>query len=223
MREGRRGLADGSRRPHRLARRIGGRWRQRVVQLRRSHRRWGGKKIRAWLERHHGRGGLPATRTIARWLGAKGLIGRIRRRSVAGPVVKLSGLTPGCKPNDVWTVDFKGWFRTGDGTRIEPLTVRDMFSRYVLLVRALPTPSWERVKGAFVRLFGKYGLPTVIRVDNGGPFGSTGPAGLSRLSALARYSRPVRTQAPPRVGYPPKSRAFVAWRKPSDNGTRSPP
>src|SRR5260370_3866130 len=47
----------------------------------------------------------------------------------------------------------------------------------------MPTPSWERVKGAFVRLFGKYGLPKVIRVDNGGPFGSTGPAGLSRLSA----------------------------------------
>jgi len=83
----------------------------------------------------------------------------------------------------VWTVDFKGWFRTVDGQRVEPLTVRDLFSRYILAARLLTDQQWWRVQAVFVRLFGRYGLPKVIRVDNGGPFGSNGPAGLSRLSA----------------------------------------
>jgi hypothetical protein len=80
-------------------------------------------------------------------------------------------------------VDFKGWFRTQDGKRVEPLTVRDLFSRYLLAVCLLPDQSWRPVRAVFVRLFGCYGYPRIIRVDNGGPFGSTGPAGLSRLSA----------------------------------------
>jgi hypothetical protein len=81
----------------------------------------------------------------------------------------------------VWTVDFKGWFKTADGKRIEPLTVRDLFSRYILAIRLLPDQQWWRIRAVFIRLFARYGKPKVIRVDNG--FGSTGPAGLSRLSA----------------------------------------
>jgi hypothetical protein len=80
-------------------------------------------------------------------------------------------------------VDFKGWFRTHDGQRIEPLTVRDLFSRYLLAVRLLPDQQWWRARAVFIRLFWRFGLPRVIRVDNGGPFGSNGPAGLTRLSA----------------------------------------
>jgi hypothetical protein len=92
-------------------------------------------------------------------------------------------LTVSQRSNQVWTVDFKGWFRTQDGRRVEPLTVRDLFSRYLLTIRLLKDQSWEPVRREFLRLFGRYGYPEVIRVDNGGPFGSTGPAGLSRLSA----------------------------------------
>jgi hypothetical protein len=79
-------------------------------------------------------------------------------------------------------VDFKGWFRTQDGRRVEPLTVRDLFSRYLLIIRLLRDQSWKRVRRVFIRLFRQYGYPEVIRVDNG-PFGSSGPVGLSRLSA----------------------------------------
>jgi hypothetical protein len=82
----------------------------------------------------------------------------------------------------VWTVDFKGWFRTGDGTRIEPLTVRDLFSRYILRVVLLADQTYPLTRAAFVGLFRQGGLPWRIRVDNGGPFGSNGAAGLSRLS-----------------------------------------
>jgi hypothetical protein len=86
------------------------------------------------------------------------------------------------RANEVWTVDFKGWFRTGDGTRVEPLTVRDLFSRYGLAVQLLADQRWQPVQSVFRRLFREQGLPVVIRVDNGGPFASNGPAGLSRLS-----------------------------------------
>jgi hypothetical protein len=80
-------------------------------------------------------------------------------------------------------VDFKGWFRTGDGQRIEPLTVRDLFSRYLLVVCLLKDQGWRPVRRVFIRLFRQYGYPDIIRVDNGQPFGSTGALGLSRLSA----------------------------------------
>ena len=79
--------------------------------------------------------------------------------------------------------DFKGWFCAGNGQRIEPLTIRDLFSRYVLVIRLLPDQRWRPTKAVFMQLFKRYGLPEVIRTDNGGPFASAGPAGLSRLSA----------------------------------------
>ncbi len=100
-----------------------------------------------------------------------------------GPRLKRSGLTVPKQSNQVWTVDFKGWFRTQDGCRVEPLTVRDLFSRYLLGVCLLPDQSWRPVRRIFMRLFARYGYPEIIRMDNGGPFGSSGPAGPSRLSA----------------------------------------
>jgi transposase InsO family protein len=89
-------------------------------------------------------------------------------------------------PNDVWTLDFKGWFRTGDGTRVEPLTVRDLKSRFLLDLRLLPNQSDGHTRRALTRVFDRYGLPKVIRVDNGPPFGGVGPRGLSRLSVWWR-------------------------------------
>ncbi|MEW6303262.1 MAG: integrase core domain-containing protein [Verrucomicrobiota bacterium] len=97
--------------------------------------------------------------------------------------MERSPLTVARRSNQVWTVDFKGWFRTQDGRRVQPLTVRDLFSRYGLGIRLLATQSWRPVQRIFLGLFRRYGYPTAIRVDNGQPFGSTGPAGLTRLSA----------------------------------------
>jgi len=92
------------------------------------------------------------------------------------------GLTVPTRPNQVWTVDFKGWFRTVDGMRQEPLTVRDLFSRYGLCLRLLPNQDDRPVRRAMQRLFRARGLPEAIRVDNGSPFGGKGALGLSRLS-----------------------------------------
>jgi len=85
-------------------------------------------------------------------------------------------------PNDVWTVDFKGWFRTHDGQRVDPLTVRDLFSRFILGIRLL-SHRHEPVCRYFQELFARYGQPKIIRVDHGAPFAGDGPLDLSRLSA----------------------------------------
>ncbi len=86
-------------------------------------------------------------------------------------------------PNDVWTVDFKGWWLSQDGKRCEPLTVRDDFSCYILAAVPLTRSSIERVREIFERLFKVYGLPGVIRSDNGTPFASPNSLfGLTKLS-----------------------------------------
>lgn len=110
-------------------------------------------------------------------------IRRWRRQGPRGPQIRAKELTLAHRSNQVWTVDFKGWFRTQDGQRVEPLTARDLFSPYVLTIRLLKDQSWAPIRRVFLGLFRQNGYPEVIRVDNGGPFGATGPAGLSRLRA----------------------------------------
>jgi putative transposase len=177
---GRWALRDRSRRPRRQARRLHGRWRHRIGRVRRQHPHWGPKKIRAWFQWH---GGVsPSQRRIARMLWRLRLVRKVWQHTRKAGVGLRSELTPARRTNEVWTVDFKGWFRTGNGQRCEPLTVRDLFSRYGLLVRLLPDQRWRPVQAQMRGLFRRAGLPEVIRVDNGGPFGSKGAAGLSRLS-----------------------------------------
>jgi hypothetical protein len=84
-------------------------------------------------------------------------------------------------PNDVWTADFKGWFRTADGARCDPLTINDAASRFALCCRIVP-PTGAGVRPWFERTFREFGLPKALRTDNGTPFASTGPGRLSRLS-----------------------------------------
>lgn len=181
LQDGRRGLRDRSRRPQRMPQRLGRKWIQRIRRWRKKHPDWGPRKLHAHFLRLGWK--APGVRTIARWLKRLGLTQAQGRRPRRACMRWFPALTKARRPNQVWTVDFKGWFRTGNGQRCEPLTVRDLFSRYGLLVRLLPTQRWPPVQRAFASLFRKRGVPEVIRVDNGGPFASTGPAGLSRLSA----------------------------------------
>lgn len=184
--EGRLGLRDRSRRPHRSSCQLALRWRQAIRQLRRRHPSWGPRKLRARLRHLHPRVHLPAARTIGRWLRRMGLVCPGRRHQRHGPRLSIPKRKVARRPNDIWTIDFKGWFRTGDGCRVEPLTVRDLKSRFVLDVRLLPNQSDKNVRQAMARVFGRYGLPKVIRVDNGPPFGGVGPRGWSRLSVWWR-------------------------------------
>jgi transposase InsO family protein/transposase-like protein len=156
---------------------------ERIIAVRRRFAHFGPKKIKAWLEDESRRKGdgtaWPAASTIGDILKRAGLVEpqRKRRRAIAqGEVV-----APAQAPNEEWSIDFKGWFRTADGRRCDPLTVTDQASRFLVEVRIVD-PTWAGVRCALERVFEHIGLPAAIRSDNGTPFGSTGAGGLSALS-----------------------------------------
>lgn len=178
----RRTLKDKSRRPLFNAVRTEVFWLRRVRRARQKHPTWGARKLRHILIKRFGEEGAPATATISRWLKRWGLArGRKRRRRGPALLRKVLHVPSAC--HQVWTVDFKGWYRTGQGERVEPLTVRDLYSRYVLSARLLPSQRVDVTRREFARIFKKHGLPERIRCDNGTPFGGAGPTGLTRLSA----------------------------------------
>ena len=155
---------------------------QHILFLRYAHPTWGAKKLRGLLAAQIRPAAAPCERTIARWLARHHLQRRRVHRARPGPVVLRQDLAIPQRPNDVWTVDFKGAFRTGNGQRCEPLTVRDLFSRMVLAIEILPNLRQDTLRDAFETLFQRYGLPATIRLDNGQPFASAAPYKCSALS-----------------------------------------
>lgn len=150
-----------------------------IVAVRRRFAHFGPKKVRAWLMRERPDTLWPAASTIGDILKREGLVkSRPRRRR---PVAQAPALVAAQAPNDEWAIDFKGWVRTADGARCDPLTLTDTFSRYLLDVRIGPV-SIEGVKPVLEQAFRAHGLPRAIRCDNGAPFGSEGAGGLTRLS-----------------------------------------
>ena len=150
-----------------------------VLALRRRHPDWGPKKLRSHLQERAPEREWPAASTLGDWLKAAGLSEPRRRSRYVVPLTQP--LAAAQAPNDVWTADFKGWFRTGDGTRCDPLTVIDACSRYVLCCR-ITEQSQRGVRPWFERTFRDYGLPRALRTDNGSPFASTGPGRLTQLA-----------------------------------------
>ena len=161
------GWRDRSRTPKRCARRKPAHWKRAVAAVRRARPHWGARKIRARLRELPPRVRLPAVRTIGCWLGEMGLLGARPRRARKGPSVPHPGLTTPRRLHQVWTLDFKGWFRTADGVRQEPLTVREAKSRYLLDIRLLPDQSDPAARRAMTRLFRRHGLPSAIRRGGG--------------------------------------------------------
>ena len=88
----------------------------------------------------------------------------------------------GLSPNDLWAADFKGWFRTQDGTRIDPLTVTDCASRYLIRCRTVAKTNGDSVRAQFTAAFQEFGMPKALKTDNGVPFATVGLGGLSELS-----------------------------------------
>lgn len=176
------GLEDRSRRPLSSPRKLRIEWIRRIRQARLRHTTWGSRNLQWKLQRRYGPDGVPSTATISRYLRRLNLT-RGRRRRRRGPILSRKALHVPSRCHEVWTVDFKGWYRTGDGQRVEPLTVRDLYSRYALGVVLLERNDIEATRRAFGRLFQRYGMPARIRCDNGAPFGGGGPTGLTRLSA----------------------------------------
>ena len=137
-------------------------------------------KVRAYLERRAPKTDLPAASTIGAMFDREGLTvkRRLRRRSPPS-----SAPFANCEAaNDVWCIDFKGWFLTGDGKRCEPLTITDAHSRYLLRCQALSRTDTDHVWPVLDAAFREFGLPRYMRSDNGSPFASRGAGGLSQLS-----------------------------------------
>jgi transposase InsO family protein len=151
-----------------------------IVAVKRRFGHFGPKKVRAWLMREDPGRPWPAASTIGDILKQAGLVESVprRRRRVPQPV----GGVVAQEANDEWAIDFKGWVRTGDGRRCDPLTLSDTVSRYLLEAR-IGAVSTAWVRPVLERAFREYGLPRAIRSDNGPPFGSNGAGGLTRLSA----------------------------------------
>jgi putative transposase len=181
--EGRAGLSDRTHAAACVHNRPALRWLARIRRWRWRHPRWGAPKLHGALRSRFGAKGLPSEAAIGRWLKTWQLTHQKTRRRSQGPTRIRPELTQARRPNQVWTVDFKGWFRTGDGRRVDPLTVRDLASRFILAVILQTGNTLAETRRSFAKLFGERGLPQIIRCDNGTPFGSSGALGLTRLSA----------------------------------------
>jgi len=178
--QGAAGLEDRSRAPHAHPNQTPAEAEAEVLALRRAHMSWGARKLRCWLEDHHPNRSWPAPSTIGALLGRAGLAHarRLRRRTPPWTQPFAAAL----EANAVWCADFKGWFRTRDGERIDPFTMTDAASRYLLRCQAVEKTDTAAVRAIAEAAFREYGLPQAIRTDNGPPFASRGIAGLSRLS-----------------------------------------
>jgi putative transposase len=152
-----------------------------ILAERKSHPTWGARKVKDSVERRLG-SALPSATTINNILLRNGLVQRRKKRRMHQPLPTT--LREATAPNDVWCIDYKGQFRLGDGTYCYPLTVTDQFSRYILGCEGMAAVSDAQAREACEEIFRTYGLPIVMRSDNGVPFSSTGLGGLTKLSVL---------------------------------------
>ena len=172
------GLADRSRAPDRRPQSLSEAIAEACLEIRREHPTWGPAKVREVLRRR--RRPAPAASTIGSLFDREGLTVKRRLRRRAPPASHPFGAC--VAPNDTWCVDFKGWFRLGDGARCEPLTLIDAASRYLLRCQALERTDGEHVWPVLDAAFREFGLPCRLRSDNGPPFASVGAGGLSRMA-----------------------------------------
>jgi transposase InsO family protein len=173
-------LQDGSHAPHSNPRQVLEEVEDAIVEARGKHPHWGPVKLRAWLDRTAPEIQWPAPGTIGEILHRHGLAVPQKKRLKATP--NSEPLKHAAGPNLVWCADFKGWFRCRDGSRCDPLTITDAYSRFLLRCQAAKHPDTGYAKPLFEATFREYGLPESIRIDNGAPFASVGIGGLSELS-----------------------------------------
>src|ERR1700676_2534114 len=174
------GLWDRSRAPLHHPQAVAEEIAERCLAVRRAHPSWGPRKVRAFLERQATGTDWPVASTIGSLFDREGLTvkRKLRRRSPpsSAPFAHCGAA------NDVWCIDFKGWFLTGDGGRCEPLTLTDAHSRYLLRCQVIERNDTDHVWPVLDAAFREFGLPKRLRSDNGSPFASRGPGGLSTLS-----------------------------------------
>lgn len=179
LEEGEGGLLDRSHRPRSCPHAMGAAVRERILEERGRHPTWGPRKLLIVLGQQ-GVQGLPSRSSVARLLKAEGVVAKRPKRRRASPSAQL---VQAGAPNEVWCMDFKGWFAVGTGERCDPLTLIDAHSRFLLACHGFfGKTGFEAVKGVLEEVFKQYGLPRYILTDNGTPFASCGIGGLTQLS-----------------------------------------
>lgn len=176
---GRAGLEERSHAPNEVANRTPKDVEEHIVHLRRLHRTWGPKKLLVLLGKSLAADRLPSRSTVADILKRYGLSKpKVRRRREGHPGRPAAEATA---PNEIWGMDFKGQFRTGNGIYCYPFTVSDLYSRYLICCDGYLSTATEGARKSLERVFREYGMPRALRSDNGSPFASTGIGLLTRL------------------------------------------
>lgn len=174
------GLLDLSRRPHGCSHATPDEIANEILALRKRFPSWGARKLKARLEKMNPNAVWPAASTIGQILRRSGLTNPVRKRRRTTPYSEpFAEVTA---PNQLWCMDFKGWFRTGDGHRCDPFTITDAYSRYLIRCQAVARMDTAHVLAICEAAMREYGVPDRIRTDNGNPFSGPAVMGLSRLS-----------------------------------------
>ena len=155
-----------------------------IIQLKTAHPYWGAKKILELFKKSRRNAEVPSLSSVNRILSKANLIKKRRVKPVSADCRRLHAHIQPQEVNDVWAIDFKGYWRS-DGEICEPFTVRELVSRKILCVKLMQSKSSEAVRAVMTELFKKYGLPKVIRSDNGTPFSS--PNGVLSLTSLSAW------------------------------------
>jgi len=213
------GLKDRSRRPRHSPHAVAEDIVERCLVVRRRHPSWGPRKVRARLLLDDPATAWPAASTIGCMFDRAGLtVQRHRRRRT--PAYSAPFASCGLA-NDVWTIDFKGWFRTGDGRRCDPLTLLDCYARYLLRCQVLSRLDFSHVWPVLEAAFREYGLPSALRSDNGPPFASGAAGGLSRLAVCVIQAGVVPERIAP--GHPEQNGRHERLHLTLQQDTASPP
>ena len=145
-----------------------------------GHPSWGARKLKARLEMLQPDVVWPAASTFGNILSRAGLTSPQKKRKRTTPCSEPFSMVTG--PNQLWCMDFKGYFATGDGKRCDPFTITDAYSRYLIRCQIVSRMDLSQVRAICEAAMREYGMPARIRTDNGAPFAGTGLLGLSKLS-----------------------------------------
>lgn len=191
-------LDDRIRRPHHCPHQTEQAVVEAIIKARKRHPSWGAKKLLTILQRQRPHDNWPARSTVCDILKRNGLVKKSRRRTSQGHPGRPENRMD--EPNRTWAADFKGQFRTRDGQYCYPLTITDSYSRFLIRCQGLSSTAHDGSQAVFAAAFREYGMPEIIRTDNGVPFATTAIARLSRLSVwwirLGIYSELIELGRP---------------------------
>ena len=174
------GLLDLTRKPHGCSHATPAEIENEVLALRKRFPSWGARKLKGRLERMNPNVLWPAASTMGQILSRAGLTNPKRKKRRTTPYSQPFSMVTA--PNQLWCMDFKGYFMTGDGYRCDPLTITDSYSRFLIRCQAVGRMDLAQVSAVCDAAMREYSVPERKRTDNGAPFAGTGLLGLSKLS-----------------------------------------